>query len=271
MRTQILWATLAFIVSCGQDSPSSFLDSFQSETLKVGDSTVGVYTFTEVEQPSSQFYTYLNMHYNEDTSVGAAKRVVEERGGRIIVLTNRDGSRNLKFSSQARTFEFDPNRIFTTKGIRDTLTRLNGDAPTHAVEALQDFQRRYLAYVGLLENNSETIISLHNNTNLNYSLASYLPGGAEEASAARVHRTRAPDSISLDLDDFFYTTVDEHYEFLANRNNNSVLQDNANVIDDGSLAVWCGRVNTPYINVEAEFGHQTIQYRMLLQLQELGG
>jgi hypothetical protein len=262
---------LIFILStaCGQTPTGSVLDAFDIDYLQAGDTKIKIYTFEEPEQGNSKFYTYLNVHYNETTSVTAAKKVVQQHGGRIFVVTNPQDRRNLKFSSEGQSFEVDPNRIFTDRGIHDSLIKWSNRAPEHAIVALQQYRERYLEFTGLTQNSTETAIALHNNTNDSFSLASFLPGGSDEASAQRVHQSRKAGSISHDLDDFFYLTDATQYEVISARDNNSVLQNNEAVLDDGSLSVWSGRNNVRYVNVEAENGHESIQYQQLLELQQL--
>ena len=271
---------LVLPIACGQLSNSSgaldlssenLFDAFDLSYLQVGDTKVKVYTLEEPRHGNSKIYTYLNVHYNEATSVTAAKRVVQSHGGRIIVLTNPADRRNLIFSSEHANFEVDPNRIFTDEGIHASLVKWNNRAPRHAIAALREYRDRFLEFAGVHRNSTDTVVALHNNTNGAFSLASYLPGGPEEASARRIHRSRDPDSISRDLDDFFYLTDAAQFETISGRDNSSVLQDGDTAADDGSLSIWSGQNNVRYVNVEAENGHEEIQYRQLLELQFLDG
>ena len=47
---------------------------------------------------------------------------------------------------------------------------------------------------------------------------------------------------------------------------NVVLQNNANVTDDGSLSVYCGQREIEYVNVEAQHGHRGANRKMLKRM-----
>ena len=91
---------------------------------------------------------------------------------------------------------------------------------------------------------------MHNNTDVNYTIKSYLPGGDEAQNTAQIHIN--PD---MDVDDFVYTTDLGFFEKLRARNINVILQDNEKYVNDGSLSVYCGKKGIPYINIEAQKGH----------------
>ncbi|WP_412067060.1 hypothetical protein [Rubrivirga sp. IMCC43871] len=202
----------------------------------------------------------LNLHDDESTSVDAALAVVREVGGRVVELRH-SGERNLTFAVGGATFRADPNRVFTDAGRRRTLASLSTSTPA-ALAALEAFADSALAVYAAVS--PAVVITLHNNTEDNYSARSYAAGGeyASDAAAVTIH----PGS---DPDDFFFVTDRALYDALAAAGFNAVLQDNDAATDDGSLSVWAARRGVPYVNVEAQHGHVEAQARMVRALVEV--
>ncbi len=196
----------------------------------------------------------LNLHDDEGTSVEAALDVIGRRGGRVVELVHT-GDRHLAFTVGGQTVRADPNRMFTPAGRARTLASLSqADAPAEA--ALAAFADSVLAVYAAVP--PAVVVTLHNNTDANYSAASYAPGAeyAGDAEAVTLHP-------GVDPDDFFFVTDRALYAALAARGFNAVLQDNAAATDDGSLSVWAAREGVPYVNVEAEHGHRDAQAAMI--------
>jgi hypothetical protein len=159
------------------------------------------------------------------------------------------------------TYKFDPNRIFTSLGIKKTLDRYSQAAPA-AVQAVQSFSNS-LIFDGKLEEAS-LIVTLHNNGEGEYSAKSYLPEGEYATDAKAVHIQEETDP-----DNFFFVTEEKLFQLFKSAGHNVVLQDNATVTDDGSLSVWAGNGGIPYINVEAQHGHLAEQVEMILEVYRI--
>jgi hypothetical protein len=200
---------------------------------------------------------FFNMHEDERTSVEAGLRTIRRRGGQVLMLRH-SGERLIRFTLDEDNFAFDPNRIFTERGVAETLAR-HSSAAEGARRAVHLFAHGLLAGYGL--DSLPVIVALHNNREGGYSALSYLPGGAYEADAEEVfiHPRRNPD-------DFFFVTDRRFFEELRRAGFNAVLQDNRRVTDDGSLSVLAARRGIPYINVEARHGHLREQRRMLREV-----
>lgn len=213
--------------------------------------------------------TMVNVHDDENTSVRAGKVLVRESGGRLIELAH-SGKRFVEFRLEGQTYRFDPNRIFTEEGIRATLTRQkNYSDAAHAV--VRNFAETFIEAFEL--NQQPVIIALHNTGNGGLSIKSYKPAQALDRAADRVHETR-----SRSAGDFFYVTDERFFAWLKEHDYNVMLQDNANVPDDGSMSVYFGRQNIPYLNIEANNNHLEEQIemvraaeRMLAELKILPG
>lgn len=202
----------------------------------------------------------INVHDDENTSVLAGKTVVEETGGRVIELAH-SGKRLVSFELDGATHRFDPNRIFSDAGIAATLRRQgNYSAAAHA--AVKQFATELLARFEL--DLAPTIVALHNTTNGGLAIDSYQPNRPRESAAARVHTSprRSPG-------DFCYVTDARFFDYLAARDFNVMLQDNATVPDDGSMSVYFGRKGIPYVNIEADETHLALQTEMVRTVTEM--
>jgi len=221
----------------------------------LGDQTIYFNTYDN----SNKKITYFNMHDDENTSVEAAKSVIDKVGGKLIEI-KASGDRNISFNYQGMPYKFDPNRIYTPNGVKKTMQDL-GHYSQEGDSIVTGFAH---FIVDSLLINTKKIVTLHNNTEGNYSIESYKKGGIYENDASAVFLNSLQDP-----DDFFYVTEDSYFKALSKKGYNTLLQDNSNVNDDGSLSVYCGYKNIVYINVEAQKGHLEVQKEMLFSLQEV--
>lgn len=218
-------------------------------TIGLGDTLMHLVISGERNSPVH----FLNLHDDENTSVEAALIVMKEKGGRMTELRH-SGERLVKFTSGNREYQFDPNRMFTPEGRRATLKRYGGSGPT-AEKALSAFADSLLQVYDIT--NVPCIITLHNNTENNFSAKSYLPGAIYEKEARKVFLEPGADA-----DDFVVVTRGRFYRFFKKRGINVVLQ-SKRPSDDGSLSVYAEWHKLPYINIEAEDGHLEQQVQMI--------
>lgn len=195
----------------------------------------------------------LVLHADERTALGVGLERIRDRGGRLVEVEAR-GNRLVAFELLGQTWRFDPNRIFTDAGAEATLLEYNGSAPPAVFSEVRGVAAAILETYGT----ADPTVALHNNTDGEYSAASYLPEGDLAEDAAAVHLP-----LEADPDDFFFVTEPGLYTALSTQGFAVVLQDNARVTDDGSLSVWAARQGLPYVNVEAEHGHRERQREML--------
>ncbi len=220
--------------------------------LSIGESTVVL----AVHQGEESLFSMLVLHDDENTAVEAGRAFLEEHGGRLVEL-RAQGERRVSFLLGGRSFDFDPNRVFTDHGVRATL---QPEAEDVTIFATQTFADSLLAIYAP----HDVIVTLHNNTPDNYSARSYAQGGEYESDAAAVHL-----EDGVDPDDFFFVTDEDLYHALRADDFNVVLQNNASVTDDGSLSVWAAQNDFLYVNVEAEHGHLDQQKEMIEGLEFL--
>lgn len=195
----------------------------------------------------------INVHDDEATAVQAARLILEQKGGLLIRIEN-SAQRIISFPFKGVTYSFDPNRIFSSTGIKYTL-KSNGKINPLAIAEVEKFASHILE---LIPDSASCVIALHNNTQGNYSIKSYQRGGNMQTDAIRVYA----DSWQ-DIDDIALTTDEKLFTKMSGFGYNSILQDNIKVTKDGSLSVYYGEQNRRYINIETEFG-KTAQYKEML-------
>lgn len=196
-------------------------------------------------------FIFFNMHENEQTSIKAIKSFAKEHLVNFIYLKH-SGKRRIDFELHSK-YSFDPNRIFTPKGRKATLL----DGASHSDKA-QRMVAEFAMDILYELKDAKTIIAMHNNTNENYSIHSYMPDSSEAVNTKQLFI-----NPEMDPDDFIYTTVPEFYDAMVKRKINVILQDNQNYADDGSLSVYCGIMDIPYINIETEHGHLEKQLELM--------
>ena len=196
---------------------------------------------------------FINLHDDEITSVDAAKRVLEEYGGLLIEVEN-NAQRNIRFKLDRHFYKVDPNRIFSEEGIRKSLEQL-GRTSDKAIDEVEKLGQRLIQ---LIPEEAKCIIALHNNTPDLFSVVEYAPGNARSSDCKKVYI-----SAEQDTDDFFLTTDNDLYEELAGKGFNTILQDNKNCTEDGSLSVYCGKKSIRYVNCETEHGKVEQYYKMV--------
>ena len=202
---------------------------------------------------------FINLHDDEITSVDAAKRVLEEYGGLLIEVEN-DGQRNILFKLDRYSYKVDPNRIFSEEGIIKSLDQL-GRISDKAVDEVEKFGQRIIQ---LIPDDAKCVIALHNNTPDFFSVVEYARGNKRSADCKKVYINGEQDA-----DDFFLTTDNDLYEKLADKGFNTILQDNKNCTEDGSLSVYCGKKSIRYVNCETEHGKVEQYYKMLKVLLDV--
>jgi len=209
--------------------------------VRVGNSTVIIQVHKQGEGKA-----FVHVHQNETTALAAAQAIVAAEGGSILTLVH-SGERNIVFNLHAIRYEFDPNRIYSSAGIKKTLTQFG----SYSTEAHREVNRLAKRIKCLLPKGK--IIAVHNNQS--YSLKNYLPGSdlAEDAQALHFYD-------KANYRNFYLVTQEQDYVRLKDHNFNSILQAQS-ATDDGSLSVYlAGR---DYINVEAGYDQLAAQIRML--------
>lgn len=190
--------------------------------------------------------TFVHLHQNEQTALQAAKMVISKEGGSLLTLVHK-GTRNIEFKLRGTRYEFDPNRIFTDRGIKKTLSEFGSYTP-EAHRVVKGLAQRIQ---GLLPKGK--IVAVHNNAS--YSLRDYFPGHHLASDAQEVYW-----SARNYYRNFYLVTQTRDYKRLKAKGFNGVLQ-HQQATDDGSLSVVLAKAE--YINVEAGYGQLMEQVKML--------
>ena len=228
----------------------------ESLEFNLGDRTIGV---TRTTYDPEGKITFIQLHDDEKTAVSAALKTISETGGTFITIHN-NGNRNISFNWKGTTFKFDPNRIFSFEGRKQTLQTF------HNYTASADSQVKLFAdFILELVPGDGVVIAIHNNTNKRFSIDDYKKNRKDEALKVHINQ-------HMDPDDFVITTEKSFYDQLVARNISTVLQHNEKIKDDGSLSVHYGKQGRAYVNIEAEHGHLQEQSEMIdAVIQIIGG
>ena len=232
--------------------PTAFTPAEKTIAHKLGDKTI---LLKVVQYGESVNTCCINLHDDEMTAVKAARSVLEQQGGVLIKIENK-AQRNVSFPFKGVMYTFDPNRIFSRTGIGLTLKVTKGKINPLAIIEVEMFATHLLQ---LIPDSVSCVIALHNNTNGDFSVKTYQPGGKRQTDARQVYA----DSWQ-DIDDIALTTDEDIYTKMAAFGYNSILQDNVKVFKDGSLSVYYGELNRRYINIETQHG-KTAQYGEMLE------
>jgi hypothetical protein len=208
--------------------------------------------------PTQKGIYFINLHSNETTSITAAQAYLKETGGSLLQLVHGE-VRYVQFNIANQHYKIDPNRIFTTAGIKATLSKNS----TYTKAGFDESKKLADSILAQMQQ-PKLIVAMHNNTNGDFSIISYTKGKAEAANAAAIYI-----NPKMDADDFVHTTEKAIFNHLKNQQINVVLQKAQGFVDDGSLSVYCGQKKIPYINIEAEEGHKEVQLSLLNALTSI--
>ncbi|MFZ9027733.1 MAG: hypothetical protein ACO2Z9_01895 [Crocinitomicaceae bacterium] len=249
MSSRFVIISIVFIslFSCQTNEAPEVNLELNATRVPLGDSTV----FLISSLNTNGSILLLNVHENEQTAI----KTMISRGWKdslpFLFLHQRE-QRRIFFKVNDTLHSIDPNRMFTTRGIRNTLM----DSMFYTQIGQRKAEILAEAVLKRIENRS-WIVTMHNNTQDNYSILSYVEGGDEAMNAEEVvlHKNEDPD-------DFILTTNRELFVRLKSTGVNVVLQAK-NPLDDGSLSVYCEQNNIPYVNIEAQHGHLEKQMQLL--------
>lgn len=220
------------------------------ESIQIGETALA---FFVQEAASDQEVIFLNLHEDETTSIEALSAFSMMQPLNYFYLQHLK-TRRIQFQLKNRIYDFDPNRIFTRRGRRKTLRDGEGGHSWRANRAVKQLANSILDRL----ETGKTVVAVHNNTDVNYSINSYLPYGDEFQNTREVFVNR-----EMDPDDFIYTTNSTYYLAFKKRGINVILQDNRRYVNDGSLSVYCGKNDIPYINIETQKGHFDEQMHLI--------
>lgn len=194
--------------------------------------------------------TIVHLHANEKTALLAAKEFIKHHEGTLITLVHQD-RRNVSFTLDGKHYEFDPNRIFTPRGIKKTLSMYGPYSPKayQVVAALADDITKRIP-------KDKPVIAVHNNQG--YCLRDYFPRHPLAQDAQALYFTN-----TISLRNFYFVTQAPMFTRLKRLHQNVALQ-SRKAQDDGSLSYYLAKHD--YINIEAAHGNLIGQLAMLNQV-----
>ena len=256
MRLYIVLIALISLISCSQEKPQQEVLIPIVSNVQLGDSIIQV---VKVKGEDDNILL-MNVHENEQTAIAAMIQGSHNLKLPFVFL-HQNKQRRIAFSAKDTLYSIDPNRIYTDTGRVRTLK----DSMHYSLFGLS--QTKKLADLVLAElNGKEWLITLHNNTDSNYSILSYAEDGSEAENTGELFIKGTEDP-----DDFVYTTDKALFEFLKAKEVNVILQSKDTFVDDGSLSVYCGINGIRYANIETEHGHLSKQIELLNLLAEFLG
>jgi hypothetical protein len=235
LRIMILLGCVHFLSGCLYQIHAS------TTSIPLGNKVVKV-----VREDYGPGKVFVHVHANETTALKAARKVARLQGGQVITLVH-EKNRDIEFDYRGRHYAFDPNRIYTHRGVVRTLQQHDCYHP-QVVPLIENFAKKFLATIP-----KGKVIAVHNNQE--YSLRDYLP-----------HHELARDAKNLYYRpqiyyrNFFLVTRTDDFNYYRSMGFN-VVQQAGNAFDDGSLSIALKRYQ--YINVEAGYDQLHHQMQML--------
>lgn len=277
MRCKCSVFILGFLlVFLGYDSFGQSI-SMTKTRISLGEDSITLVTYLK----PGKNHVFIHVHENETTSLEMGLKMVEKYGGKLVTLehsptTNKN--RNIRFKYQNIQYQIDPNRIFTrdTDVLKSNIKfgkkkDLVSDEVTAIVSSLADqIWEQIRGY--------DLIVALHNNKNVPASFkrhwifwTKYEPDSYSILSYAKAFGNSNDSNQScsqiyinpmFNNSEFFIVTQKSDFEMLSKAYCSVVLQ-NHNPIDDGSLSVFAAKNNRRYMNCEAKQGSTWEQEELL--------
>jgi len=224
--------------------------TMENTHLNIGDSTITI-NHQYLEKDSSTLY--LNIHEDEHTSIEAIRAFQKIKTVNFTFIEHSK-TRRINFNIKNNNYSFDPNRIYTRLGRKNTIE------PRQFLKFRPRVITKFIAnHIIKIVKRYTIIVTLHNNTDVNYSIKSYLPGESESENTEEVYINEM-----WDADDFVYTTEKSYFDYLKAKQVNVILQKKTGYVNDGSLSIYCGQENIKYINIEAQKGHFDEQLKLIV-------
>jgi hypothetical protein len=263
-------------LSLGQEAP-------KLKTVALGDDTVQLAIYYK----TGSNVAYAHVHENETASLEAGMRIWRLYGGTLVSLKHTfDGTtnRNVTFRYSGTTYRFDPNRIYTDDSqiLAKSIEIVSGKGKITS-EVIREV-RKLADNIWNEIKDYPRIIALHNNKNVDasikrkwlfwtsiepesYNITSYIKK-YDFASDSNKSCSDIYINPEINNSEFFIVTDKGDFNAIATRRFSVVLQ-NGDPVDDGSMSVFASKNQKKYINAEAKHGRIEIQTYMLDLVRQL--
>lgn len=241
----------------------------------------------EISEVPGEQIVYIHVHENETASLEAGQAVLKKYGGKLVTLVHSfDGSknRNVTFKYRKSTYQFDPNRIYSA----------NEDVLKNAIKVVTGKGSVDLEVIRMVRNLANQIwaevvefplvVALHNNRNAgpevkrswlfwykfepeSYNITSYVKKN-EISSESSLSCSDIYINPEINNSEFFIVTERRDFSLFYRKRFSVVLQ-NQNPVDDGSMSVYALRQAKRYINAEAKHGKVKEQTSMLELIHQM--
>ena len=212
---------------------------------------------TETGQ-SDKLARFISLHDDENTSVEAYISIKSSLPHAKLFELKQTGERLLKYNINGTNYFFDPNRLFSTIGIKKTIVKYNKTYPKELEQGIKSISDSLLKFINPKSQNTY-IVAIHNNTENNFSVLTYK--NSKDAIEVFI-------SKSEDIDNFFIVTNKTDFDYFKLLNRNVVLQ-SKEADDDGSLSIFAQKNGVPYINIETQHGQLNQQIKMIQETYSL--
>ena len=243
-----------------------------SHTVMLGETPVNI----NVYEKRGSKVTFFAPHHNEQTSLRIAKEYVEKYGGRVVEVQSFDergfASRYIKFNFSGKNYTLDPNRIFTENG-----RSCNYPSPDLNL-IVKLFSENILKILfkadgKTLRDGEMLIVAVHNNSDVDaknpsarstdLTAVSFFRGDNTERFSQGAFADQADgvflSNMEADTDNFVFLSSLTYLRFFVEKGFNVIVQRPPSKLqlikcsgDDGSLSVYSGQQNIPYVCLEAD-------------------
>lgn len=224
---------------------------------------------------------YAHVHENETAALDAGIAMIEKYGGKLVTLEHSaDGSknRNISFRMNGTEYMIDPNRMYTPN---DNILASNikiikgkGKVDAQVIGAVKSLANQVWDEIKY----KDIIIAIHNNKNTpaeykrkwlfwthyepeSFSIKSYIKSH-DQSSDSNQSCSDIYINPAINNSEFYIVTQRPDFEILL-RNKYTVVLQNGNPVDDGSMSVYAARYQKRYFNAEAKMGRVKEQKEML--------
>lgn len=224
---------------------------------------------------------YAHVHENETAALEAGINMIEKYGGKLVTLEHSTGSaksRNITFKFNGTEYVVDPNRIYTPNeqvlASNIKIVKGKGKVDAQVIGAVKNLANQVWDEIKY----KDIIIAIHNNKNMpaeykrkwlfwthyepeSFSIKSYIKSH-DQSSDSNQSCSDIYINPAINNSEFYIVTQRPDFELLV-RNKYTVVLQNTNPVDDGSMSVYTARYQKRYFNAEAKMGRVKEQKEML--------
>ncbi len=241
----------------------------------------------QIQNPTSERFIFVHVHENEESALEAAQHLLPQTQAKLITLIHSfDGTknRNITFKHKETTYLIDPNRIYTSD--EEVLK-----SKIYVIEGAGIVDNEVIDMVKFLAQsiwdemaNFDFIVAVHNNKNeaaqivhegwfsrriepASFSVVSYIQRN-DITSDSNLSCSDIYINPAINESEFFIVNQKSDFDMLMKKRYSVVLQ-NDEPVDDGSLSVFSSKYKKRYVNAEAKMGRVEEQIKMLSILLNL--